>query len=137
MKKNCLNCHFLCHSYREENNGRELKFSLKEDLRTSLKNDPVGFDRGWYILQCHMGVWDEGVSPVANAEDAVLFSQDRNKSCFFIPYRKSMLFPAAIEIQKREVENSQLKRTNTYTVIGLWLASIGLILNALFQFTKQ
>ena len=121
----------MCHSHREENSGRELKFSLKEELRESLKEDPVGYDRGWYTLQCHMGVWDEGVSPVATAEDAVHFSQERGYSCFFIPYRKSMLFPAAIEIQKRDEENRQLKRTNTYTVIGLWLAGIGLILNAI------
>jgi len=78
-----------------------------------------------------MGVWDEGASPVSTVEDAVLFSQDRGFSCFFISYRKSMLFLAAIEIQKREEENRQLKRTNTYTVIGLWLAGFGLILNAL------
>ncbi|NOX08061.1 MAG: hypothetical protein GXP22_00990 [Gammaproteobacteria bacterium] len=131
MMKNCLNCHFLCDSYREENSGCELKFSLKQELRESLKNNPVGYDRGWHTLQCHMGVWDEGVSPVAKGEDTILFSQDRGYSCFFIPYRKSMLFPAAIEIQKREEENRWLKRTSTYTVIGLWLAGIGLILNAL------
>lgn len=139
MKRHCLNCHFLCRSYREENTGRELKSSLNEEIRESLETDPVGYDRGWYLLQCHMGVWDEGVSPVATAEDAVLFLQERGYSCFFIPYRKSMLFPAATEIQKREQENRQLKKTNTYTAIGLWLAGIGLILNgimALYQAVK-
>ena len=131
MNRNCLNCHFLCESHREENTGRELKFALDEDIRTSLRNDPVGYDRGWYSLNCHMGVWDEGVNPIASHEDETLFSQDRGYSCFFIRYKKSMLFPAAIEIQKREESNRQLRRSHTFTVIGLWLAGLGLILNAL------
>jgi hypothetical protein len=136
MKRNCLNCHFLCNSHREDNTGRELKFALTEDIRNSLEKDPVGYDRGWYSLQCHMGVWDEGVTPVAIEEDETLFTQARGHRCFFIPYRKSMLFPAAIEIQKREESNQQLKRSHTFTVIGLWLAGVGLILNAIVAVFK-
>lgn len=131
MKRNCLNCHFLCHSYREEGSGRELKFSLSQDIRNSLRSDPVGYERGWYTLQCHMGVWNEGASRIAEEEQRTLFSQEREFSCFFTPYRQSMLFPAAIELQKREESNRQLKRSHTYTVIGLWVAGLGLILNAL------
>lgn len=47
-----------------------------------------------------------------------------------------MLFNAAIELQKREEENRQLKDSNTRTTIGLWIAALGLILNAILEFIK-
>ncbi len=131
MKKNCLNCHFFSKEHHEENTGRALSFALKAKDRESFKTDPLGYDRGWYSLKCHMGVWDEGVSPVAASEDKILFSQDRGNDCFFIPYRESMLFPAAIELQNRNETNRQLKTSYKYTIIGLWIAGIGLLLNGL------
>lgn len=111
MENNCLNCHFLSKEHREENSGIVLNFSLTEKERNNLERDPIGFDRGWYSYKCYMGVWDEGISPVSKAEDEVLFSQNRGKSCFFIKYRPSMLFPAAVELQKREQENRNLKKS--------------------------
>lgn len=83
-----------------------------------------------------MGVWDTGLNPSAITEDNTLLSQDRNHSCFFTPSRESMLFNAAIELQKREEENRQLKDSNTRTTIGLWIAALGLILNAILEFIK-
>jgi len=136
MKKTCLNCHFLSKEHHEEKSGRVLTFSLDQQKRDSHKKDPIGFDRGWYSLKCYMGVWDEGVSPVAKEEDDTLFAQDRGDSCFFIPYRKSMLFPAAVELQKREQENRNLKKSYKLTIIALWFAAIGLILNAIISFKK-
>ena len=130
MKKNCLNCHFFC----KESNGSESGHSadsLTSEERKAFESDPIGFDRGWYSLKCYMGVWDEGVSPVSSLEDVILFSQDRGNGCFFIPYRQSMLLPAAVELQKRAETNRQLKTSHKLTVIGLWLAAIGLILNGI------
>ena len=42
-----------------------------------------------------------------------------------------MMFEAAKELQKREQENRQLKRSNMYTRIGLWVASLALLANAI------
>jgi len=117
MERNCLNCHFLSKEHPEENTGRVLSFSLKEEERKKLARDPIGLDRGWFSYKCYMGVWDEGVSPVSKAEDEILFSQDRGDSCFFIKYRPSMLFQAAIELQKREQENNILKTSKKRTPI--------------------
>jgi|WetSurMetagenome_2_1015567.scaffolds.fasta_scaffold693446_1 hypothetical protein len=128
MKKNCLNCHFFCKEHRESN-GDVHAFSLKPDERKVFASDPVGFDRGWYSLNCNMGVWDEGVSSVASSEDKILFSQDRGTDCFFIPYKQSMLLPAAVELQKRAVTNHHLKKSHRLVIIGLWIAGIGLIIN--------
>ncbi len=135
MKKNCLTCHFLSKEHREDN-GRALSFTLTAKERESLLKDPISFDRGWHSLKCYMGVWDEGVSPVDPSEHKMLFSQDRGYDCFFIPHRASMLFPAAIELQKRTETDRQLKTSYKYTVIGLWLSSIGLLLNAFIEVYK-
>lgn len=136
MKKNCLNCHFFSKEYREENTGRVLSFVLNAKERESFKADPVGFDRGWYSLKCYMGVWDEGASPVAKSEDKILFAQDRGNNCFFLSYRESMLFPAAIELQRRNETNRQLKTSYKYTIIGLWIAGIGLLINGFVALYK-
>ncbi len=131
MERNCINCQFFCKEHRPEHGEDVFKFSLNEEERKRFKTDPIGFDRGWYSLSCYMGVWDESVSPVSATEDDVLFSRDRGRSCFFFTYRKSMLFPAAAEMQKREESNRQLKSSYKFTIIGLWIAGIGLLLNAL------
>jgi len=136
MRNNCLKCHFLTKEHRGENSDQVFNFSLNDKERKNLEKDPIGFDRGWYAFKCYMGVWDEGVSPVAKEEDAVIFSQDRGDSCFFIEQRPSMLFPAAIELQKRNQENKNLKKSYKFTIIGLWLAAIGLLLNALISLLK-
>lgn len=130
MRRNCLNCHFLTKESRGEN-GATYNFPLNDNDRESLRNEPISFDRGWYAFKCYMGVWDEGVSPVAKEDDTVVFSKERDDDCFFIKYQPSMLFPAAVELQKRNQENKKLKTSYRYTLIGLWLAGIGLILNAL------
>src|SRR6056297_384987 len=131
MKRNCLNCHFLSKEHREETSGGVYRFSLKRGERKNLEEDPLSFERGFYSFRCHMGVWDEAVSRVAEVEEAILFSQGRGESCFFIPYKESMLFPAAIELQKRNQENKNLKKSYKLTIIGLWLAAIGLLLNGI------
>jgi hypothetical protein len=123
MKKNCLNCHFFSKEHREESTGRALSFSLTAEERKLFKANPVGFERGWYSLKCYMGVWDEGISPVATSEHKKLFSQNRGNSCFFVPYSASMQFQAAIELQKRNEANrhvatiSQDKSVKKHNVI--------------------
>jgi hypothetical protein len=44
-----------------------------------------------------------------------------------------MSIPAAKTLQERESQNAQLKRSNRYTMIGLWIAGSGLFLNALVE----
>ena len=48
-----------------------------------------------------------------------------------------MQFKAAEELQKREQENEQMKRSNLYTRIGLWIAAIGLIFSAIASLLKK
>lgn len=42
-----------------------------------------------------------------------------------------MLLPAAVELQKRAETNRQLKTSHKLTIIGLWIAAIALLINAI------
>jgi hypothetical protein len=48
-----------------------------------------------------------------------------------------MLFPAARELQKRAEENSQMKSSNMYTRIGLWVAAGALAVSTLVEVLKN
>ena len=137
MKNNCLNCHFFCKELSDAASGN-YTFSLTEDDRKAFEKNPLGEDRGFKSLKCYMGVWNESVSPppTLTSEDKILFSQDRGNSCFFITYKKSMLLPAAVELQKRGEVNRQLKTSYRLTIIGLWIAALGLIINAIVAVFK-
>lgn len=127
----CRDCIFLAKDIREDNNGRVLTFSVKKDEREKAKKGDVNFIKDRYCLNCHMGVWNEGVSPGKERRLERVNEINRRNECFFFPYHPDMLFVAAKELQKREQENKQLKRSNLYTRIGLLISAIALFTNAI------
>jgi hypothetical protein len=48
-----------------------------------------------------------------------------------------MLFDAAKELQARQDANRQLKRSNMYTRIGLWIAAGALAVDAIVTYFKE
>ena len=137
MKPICRNCHFLAKEYREENTGRPLSFSLDGSERSLVQSDPAHAVKDYYSLKCHIGVWDEGVSQPPGGRDVTLNKTPRKHDCFFFPYHSAMLFDAAKELQKRQEENRQLKRSNMYTRIGLWIAAGALVADAVITYFKS
>lgn len=112
------------------NSDGEFNSSLSKEDRNKLKNDSRAFNSGPWLLKCYMGVWDEGVSKEASNEGITFFLRDRKYECFFIDHKPSMLFPAAIELQKRSDEIRRIKNNQKFTIIGLYIAGLGLLLNA-------
>ena len=123
MKPICRHCHFLAKEYREENTGRTLTFSLNKQEREKAALASNEMVATYYSLNCHMGVWDEGVSGSTEERNAIINLVPRASGCFFFPYHAAMLFDAARELQKRADENRQMKKSNLYTRIGLWVAA--------------
>lgn len=136
MKPICRHCHFLAKAYREENTGRSLVFSLNKQEREKAALASNEIVATYYSLNCHMGVWDEGVSSSTEERNAIINLVPRASGCFFFPYHAAMLFDAAQELQKRADENRQMKKSNLYTRIGLWVAAGALAINALVTYLK-
>ena len=134
MKAVCRNCHFLAKDYPEENTVRTSSLSLTQQERDKAEQKPEELVPAHYSLNCHMGVWDEGVG--GKLERDVLINLTPRTSCFFFPYHPAMLYDAAKELQKRQSENEQLKKSNCYTRIALWVAAGALALDALIEFLK-
>lgn len=137
MQPICRNCHFLSKEYREENTGRPLVFSVNAQEREKAAVAPQKMVAAHYSLNCHMGVWDEGVSGSVQERNSTVNLVPRDSGCFFFPYHPAMLFDAARELQKRADENKQMKRSNLYTRIGLWVAAGALAVNALVAYLKN
>jgi hypothetical protein len=132
MKKNCLYCHFLAKEYRDETEHIHA-FSLSNEKREKLIKSPEDAVQSHYALSCHMDVWGEGVSGSKEERDKFINLMSRNSGCFFFPHHPAMLFPAAQELQRREEENSQLKCSNMYTRLGLWVAACAFVVNVLVE----
>lgn len=136
MKTICRNCHFLAEDTRDSNTGTPIVFSLNKHERKSLESFPDDAVPEYYALNCHMGVWDEGVSGSSKERDTIINRTKRNTNCFFFPYYPAMLFAAAKELQKREADNEKIRRSNMYTRIGLFVAAGALCVNALVAYLK-
>jgi hypothetical protein len=137
MKAICRQCHFLSKEVREENTGHVVRFSLNQEERDKAELAPQEMVAEYYSLNCHMGVWDEGLSGSPQERNAKVNLSPRASGCFFFPYHPAMLFDAARELQKRSAEHEQMKRSNLYTRIGLWVAAGALAVNALVQYLKN
>jgi hypothetical protein len=81
-----------------------------------------------------MGVWDEGVG--AKEDRNTVINLTFRNSCFFFPHHPAMLYDAAKELQKRQSDNDQLKKSNLYTRIALWIAAGALVLDSIIEITK-
>jgi len=133
-KQSCSSCHFLSKEHRGPD-GRTLAFALAKEDRAHLQENP-GKVFEHYTLCCHMGVWDEAASGASVDRDTAVNKTDRSHHCFYFPYDSAMLFGAAKELQRRQAENEQLKRSNAYTRVGLWVAAGALAVNVLIEFFK-
>lgn len=136
MRPICRHCHFLAKETREENTGRILAFTLNKQERENAALTSNEMVATYYSLNCHMGVWDEGISGSIEERNEIINLVPRASGCFFFPYHASMLFDAAQELQKRADENRQMKKSNLYTRIGLWVAAGALAVNALVTYLK-
>jgi hypothetical protein len=137
MKTICRNCHFLAKEYREENTGRPLSFTLSASERTAVESDPEHAVKDHFSLKCQLGVWDEGVAKPTDSRDVTLNKAQRKNACFFFPHHPAMLFEAAKELQARQDANRQLKQSNSYTRVGLWIAAGALAADAIVTYFSQ
>jgi hypothetical protein len=126
MSRTCLTCHFLAKEYREASGGVNV-FSW------SVKDRRDGKPKAHYTPRCWWGIWDAGINPgLMDTLDQTLH-MDRRDTCFHVEVHEGMSFEAAKELQRRRQQIAELKRSNFYTRIGLWIAGVALLVSAIFQ----
>jgi hypothetical protein len=134
MKHSCANCHFFSRAILLKNNQTTSSSINLEERRKLIKQKHKPEVYTSSVLICHKGVWNEAITPL---NDFYRSTVDLNRNnCFFYPHQNNMLYSAAEELQKRECEYKELKRSNLYTRIGLWLATGALLVNTLINWLK-
>ncbi|HIF9069355.1 TPA: hypothetical protein ACX6QT_001893 [Photobacterium damselae] len=130
MKKACINCHFFAKEH-VDHKGEIRNFCLSQKEREEIKETDNYSKVDDFTLPCYKGVWRHNENNLYH----VVVKQKRH-NCFFYPTQKSMQYFAASELQKREQEVKQMRRSNLYTMIALIIASAGLFLNIFIELFK-
>jgi hypothetical protein len=131
MKKICRNCHFLGKQHLHQVHDEGVSFYLHKNERILLERNDVELNSANYAIRCLMGVWDQRFYESNIPMLEIVNNTQRDNTCFFYPYNEGTTFEVAKELEKRAQENMQLKRSNKYTRIGLWVAAGALAINAL------
>jgi hypothetical protein len=132
MKKLCRKCHFLGKQHSHQTHDEGVSFYLhKEEPRNDMK-----FISENYAIRCLMGVWDQRFNDSKTPILQMINNTPRDNTCFFYPYNEGTTFEVAKELEKRTKEHAQLKRSNKYTRVGLWVAAGALLLNALVDIIR-
>ncbi|MCI0726404.1 MAG: hypothetical protein L0332_06735 [Chloroflexi bacterium] len=131
-KQVCVNCHFFVKRAFTDD-GRVLEFLISEDEREAILKHRDYSKLTNRSLACYHGVWDQGLNFEEEQGHQIIALQPRKGFCFFWKYRPGMLLKAASTLQQREDEQRAASRDRRLTLLGLWLAVIALVVDALLQ----
>ena len=128
-KYSCIKCHFFIKTRYSPNSNNEHVLYISEKERNSIQSNEFSWKKDDSSLSCYFGVWDEGVG-LHDDLYGLLIKTDRRNYCFYREYKPGMLLPAAKILQEREDEYRKTNKNRKLTMIGLWIAGIGLLINA-------
>ena len=131
VKQHCIDCHFFSKTVFVP--GKSYIFSVNKDERNRSQNKDFAWKHEGESLQCAMGVWDEGGSPVKYNLFDLTVIQNRRGKCFFMKYSPGMLMEAAKTLQNREDAHRRIKLGWYLTIIGLFISAIALIVNVILK----
>ena len=78
---------------------------------------------------CFQGIWS-ALGRAHNSLDSEL-ARDRGESCFFVKYRSGMNYEAAWNLHLMQSQNRQLKKSYSYTQLGLGIAAFAALVSAI------
>jgi len=128
MKQTCRNCHFLSKEHRTKDGSNVFSWSIEDRSNGKVKD--------LYAPCCSYEVWDAAIDPSLNEMLTKIIDQKRKDFCFFIEFKPGMSYQAAKILQDRISQNKQLKKSNLFTQIGLWIAAFALLANVLVTLFK-
>lgn len=137
-EKACVNCHFFVATHRTKD-GREMVDSPDKETRERVRNKDfswVSRKRLQRNLQCHLGVWDEGISRPSEGDQEryeQYVCRDREDECFFWEHTEGMSMDAAERLQKREENREKFWERNRWVRWGAYAAIAAVTLDALIR----
>lgn len=125
--KHCITCHFFKRTH--EQGPWEINQTQRDKLKKRESDLAGDFSYG-----CYMKVWDGKYCCGRHGNDLYdEILQKERKDCFFWPFQPGMLFPAAETLQKREAELKESATDRKHTKIGLFIAAIAIVANAIIS----
>ncbi len=137
-KHACVNCHFFMKtSPSPSGTTNPVRMPISSEYREKAHAGDYSWVLDHDVLGCGLLVWDESFESDKRERHHTIVEQDRRKFCFFWKNRPGMLFPAAEVLQKREAEAHEARRDRRLTGIGLLIAALALLINAILAICQR
>jgi hypothetical protein len=136
-KQTCADCHFFVKEARDLPTPQPIVLDVALSERATAKANDFTWAKQYHALGCHFGVWDEGYNFDMAKRFEVIADTDRRDLCFFWRFRPGMLIPAAKILQEREARDREAGKDRCLTVLGLWIAAVALLVNAVFTIGEK
>lgn len=139
----CAGCHFLVKEFRTLPAAvGTMTDYLEPEERDRARRD----DFGWlappreYVLTCKHGVWEPGFHHPREPWGVLLARIERRDRCFYLPFDRNMLMPAAVTLQERRQAHREAERDRELTRhalqqtrVSIWVAVAALALSLALQ----
>ncbi len=135
-KQYCVDCHFFVIKVRDP---AAKPWSIEKIERDKArKKDYSWIDRNRGSLPaCYFGVWHKDYYESGLKEyHQLIVETDQRDSCFWWKYHPTMRPEAASILQEREAKNRDAAHDRRLTRIGLWIAAIALVANAVLKLVE-
>jgi hypothetical protein len=129
-KQTCVNCHFFVKEARSLPSRQPVSLDVSAHERKKASEGDFSWVKDVWTLACHFTVWDEGYDFDQSRRKQIIVESNRRNFCFFWRHRPGMLLPAAKALQEREAQAHKASRDRRLTIVGLWVAVGGLVINA-------
>ena len=82
-------------------------------------------------------MWDAGYDFDPKKRHELLVKKDREGFCFYFENHPGMFMPAAKVLQERAASKMEMSTDRRLTLIGLWIAALGLLASVVFEIYKH
>lgn len=124
VTRSCSNCHFLM-----KVSPDATRVHWNDEERSERKIDSV------YSAECAKGVWSVRIAPdLKESVPRIIMEHRPFGECFFTFYRNGMSNACAEDLERRQADQRELKRSHRYTQIALAISVLALVANVILGY---
>ena len=135
-KQSCVDCHFYVIKFRGH---PEKHLPIEKPERDKARQKEYSWidSRGDTRPGCYFEVWSKEYNESSREEyHQFIVEKNRRDFCFWFEHHPTMRPEAAEILQEREAKNRDSARDRRLTSIGLWIAAIALVANAVLKLVE-